>query len=183
MALYHVDVEKTLVGEFWTNRYVVSTTTLSNADEAADLIVSAERAFHREDITFTKVRTRTVAPGDDIYSSRPISAPGLLATSGPYLPLFNVARVDFIAEGGGRPSRKYYRMGICAGDMVVDFTLPNAILSALEGSLAALIGDLEANASPFVDVDGQALSDPTAYAAIAMRQLRKGSRRRTEPIL
>jgi len=183
MALYQVDVEKSFGGEFWTNRYVINSSTLENADEGADIIVARERIFHRESVQFTKVRTRTFVAGDDTYSSRPLSGSGEVPPSGALLPLFNVIRVDFPAEGGGRPSRKYYRIGICAGDMADDFIVNNTILSLTESGLAGMIAELAGNATPFVDVDGQELSDPTAFATIAMRQLRKGSRRRTEPIL
>lgn len=183
MPLYQIDVEKQFGGEFWTNRYIVNTSGLANADEAADIIVQRELEFHREGFTFTKVRTRTFAPGDEIYSSRPLGSDGQLPPSGPLLPLFNVVRVDFPAEGGGRPSRKYYRIGITAGDLANDFIVNNTILSIVEQSTAAMIAQLNANASPLVDVDGQILTDPTAFAQIGMRQLRKGSKRRTEPIL
>lgn len=183
MPLFAVDVEKTFAGEFWTNRYVVNTTSLANADEAADIIVTRERSFHRVDIEFTKVRTRTLAAGDDVYSSRPIGADGLLASNGPYLPLFNVVRCDFSVEGGGRPSRKYYRLGICAGDVLTNFNVANAIVSAVEAGTAGMIAELEANASPLVDVDAQVIVEPTAFSTIGMRQLRKGSKRRTTPIL
>jgi hypothetical protein len=183
MALYKVDVEKFKDGEYWTNRYILSSTTLENAVEGSDIIVEGERAFHRTGVAFTKVRVSSAVENDLVYSSRPLTNSGLLEDSGPYLPLFNVIRADFPVEGGGRPSRKYYRMGICAGDVVVDYQVSSSLVILMESELTAMLAALGGNASPLVDPQTQEIDGVAVFDRIAMRQLRKGSRRRTEPIL
>lgn len=183
MALYNIDIEKFMDGEYWTNRYIITSTTLPNAIEAADILVEGERSIHRTNVAFTKVRTSSAVENDAIYDSRPLTNSGLVEDNGPFLPLFNVIRVDFPVEGGGRPSRKYYRMGICAGDVVVNYRVSSSLVLGIEANLTSMLAELGGNASPMVDPQAQEVNAAAVFDRIAMRQLRKGSRRRTEPIL
>jgi hypothetical protein len=118
MALWNVDIEKLLEGEYWTNRYIVSALTLADAASIADDIVEAEKNIHRTVVLFTKVRTSDQTPNTDVYRVRSINEFGELAiVAGERLPLWNVLRVDF-STGSGRPSRKYLRLPIYEGDIV-----------------------------------------------------------------
>lgn len=184
MPLFKVDTEKSYGSEFWTNRYIIEAGSIENAQEGGLIIIEAEREFHRTFVNFTKLRVSTFTPNDDVFIVTPYSADGnLVPSSGGVLPLWNVVRVDLAVEGFGRPSRKFYRTGLMAGDVTLDFTITGDALNVVVPSVEAMIAELQSNASPLVDVDGQNIASSVSYGLIAMRQLRRGSRRRTEPIL
>lgn len=183
MALYQVDIEKQLGSEYWTNRYFVNSPTLAEADLAGMQIQNRERLFHRTAVTFTKRRVSDTVPNTSNFIVTPVFQPGELAKNGAFLPLFNVLRVDFSVVGSGRPSRKYYRMPLCAGDITSDFNIDSGITSAVQAHLVSLIATMDLDYSPIVDPDLQPWVAPAVYLAVAMRQLRRGTRRRTEPIL
>lgn len=176
MALFKVDIEKSRGTEFWTNRYVVDQANLADAFLLGEDIVAAERQFHPSEVTFTKYRASDLNPSTDQFITGPISLPGLLTPGNSILPLFNVIRVDF-AAGFGRPSRKFYR-GILYESNTESGTILGALLASISASLLPLV-----EGGNLVDVDGTPLSSVTPFSTIAMRQLRRGSRRRTTPII
>ena len=184
MPLFKVDTEKSYGSEFWTNRYIVEAGSIENAQEGGLIIIEQEREFHRTFINFTKLRVSTFTPNDDVFIITPYNADGnLVASSGGVLPLFNVMRVDLAVEGFGRPSRKFYRTGLMAGDVTLDFTVTGDAINTVVPAVEEMISQLQFNSSPLVDVDGQAITSAVSFGLIAMRQLRRGSRRRTEPVL
>jgi hypothetical protein len=178
MALWQVDIEKLLEGEYWTNRYIVSALNLADAASLGDDIVELEKNIHRTNVQFTKVRTSDFDPGTDVYRVRAINEFGeLAAVSGDMLPLWNVCRVDF-STGSGRPSRKYLRLPCYEGD-IVDGVFNSGFLATIGTSYAVPLLAL----TGFVDVDNQVFTEATVNPRMAMRQLRRGSRRRAAPIL
>lgn len=181
MALYQVDIEKQFNTEFWTNRYILNAPSLDAARESGILISISERAFHTNRAFFTTLRTRTLAENDGVFVNVPIGQAGLFASNTSYLPLFNVCRVDF-AVPTGRPSRKFYRLPVEEG-MVNDEVFSTDILDAITTNLVSLIGTLQAQGTPLVDPQGQEILAPTVYTKVAMRQLRRGSKRRARPVL
>jgi len=183
MPVFQIDVEKSFGSAFWTNRYFVTAASIENAHEGAAIILDREVQFHREDIVFTKYRTRTVTEGDDVFIITPVSVSGAQAPSGPYLPLFNVARVDISVAGFGRPSRKFYRIGLCAGDVIPGFGFDVSLRNLVASEMAQMITETNANASFLCDADVDLWDTPTVFTPIAMRQLRRGSKRSTEPVL
>lgn len=183
MPTFQVDIEKVRDGEFWTNRYFIDRGTLAIANLAAEDIVAGERTFHRTGITFSKMRVRTTTPGDDAFITTPLSGTGEVSPSGNYLPLFNVVRADFSIVQGGRPSRKYYRVGLCGGDVEPGYTFNSSYVNLILTALTDMMDAVAAGGSPILDPDNQSWEAATVFPQIGMRQLRKGSRRRTEPIL
>lgn len=177
MPIFKVDIEKQLGTEFWTNVYYVDTASLTDAHTVGAEIVVAERSIHRNDVLFTKYRTSDMVPGTDQFITEPLNVYGALAVASPHLALFNVLRVD-LGVGIGRPSRKYLRGVLLEGD--VSFNDIEA------GSLALFqtdyADDLEL-IEELVDIDGQPIIDCTVYPKVAMRQLRRGSRRSTTPVI
>lgn len=183
MPLFQIDVEKEAFGNFWTNRYFVTSTSIENAHEGAEVIWNFEAAIHREDITIVKARTRTTTVGDDVFIVEPLALPGGIPPSGAFMPLWNVVRVDIKVAGFGRPSRKFYRVGLCAGDQIPGFSIDASLVSIIQGEMDNLVPNTNAVGAFLCDADTDLWDIPTVFSTIAMRQLRRGSRRPTLPVL
>lgn len=179
MALYKIDIEKSFGTEFWTNVYYTDQGSITVAAEAMNAIAANERNIHSTEILFTKGRVSSVTEGDDQFLTVPYGSFGLRVAGGSRLPLFNVARVDISTLGLGRPSRKYYRLPLYESD-VDNGVIGTTLLELIEANVGDIASDIEINA---VDVDGQNWQVATAFPTIGMRQLRRGSRRRSTPVL
>lgn len=172
MNLWVVDVEKRLGEEYWTNVYHLNAPSLADAEVAALAIVGRERSMHRDNVSFTKVRVRPKllpAGGGTVVAT---GGTGQLSSTGQnILPLFNVARVDFLTSVG-RPSRKYFRLPIVAND-AVNGTLNATITGIINTYAAGMVGDAR-----FVDPQGQPFIGSFVDTRVAMRQLRRGAKRK-----
>ena len=180
MPLYQLDIEKSLGTETWTNVYHVNAGNLESCRDAIGLISVAEKTFHGTVVTFTRGRARTKIEGDDNYIIVPIGGQGA-RDLGQYLPLFNTFNVLWGAAQG-RPSRKYYRGPLSENDQaggVLQGTIATQINTALNG----LINNMPDIGCELVDVDGDVLLEASAQLVVGMRQLRRGSKRRLQPIL
>lgn len=180
MPLYTVDVQKVQGTEYWTNRYVISSATLGAAAIDAEPIIAAEQAIHTWNVRLDRYRVRPLAAGGDNYIIVPLGADGTYngGALASQLQLFNVVRADF-AVAEGRPSRKYYRVGLTES-MVAGPTLEETYRALVDAALETMRLDM---GGAFVDVDGQAINGATVFPATGMRQLRRGSRRRLTPII
>lgn len=103
---------------------------------------------------------------------------GAIGSTTVALPLFNVVRVDF-RTSSGRPSRKYLRILLVPADVAGS----GGILPSTVGYVTTDYSEPMALDTRFVDVDGEAFTGFTTYNMIAMRQLRRGSKRRLQPII
>lgn len=177
MPLWALDVEKSMGGEYWTNRYILETATLAEATAPAGQIVAAERAIHLDLVTFERYRISDQVPNTDNYVVVPLGSLGLVAAAGSeWLPLFNVVRVDF-SPASGRPSRKYLRLPLTDGQ-VVNGKLTTTHRGIFQDNYAAVVLAVGA----YVDVDGQDLVTAQVHPNVGMRQLRRGSKR-NQPVL
>lgn len=183
MPIFQVDIEKNYISEFWTNRYLLQAANIVDARSAGQLIVDAERTFHKSWITFTKYRTRTVVEGDDAFITTPLNIQGSWDVAGDAWPLFNVVRVDFTTQGLGRPSRKFYRCGLSDGNVNNGGVLAPDTVNLFLLSLSDLIEVLNSSTTLWVDPDNQIINSAVIYPQVGMRQLRRGSKRRATPIL
>ncbi len=178
MARWIIDVEKEVGGEHWTNVYNVLTSDLVSARAAADRIVTREKLVHTNAVNFTVYRVRpAIAPsgGGTVVA---IGGTGSLNDPSPRLPLFCVVRVDFRTLAG-RPSRKYLRCALSVANVAAHGLWVSSIVSTINSQYSApMAADLD-----FVDVDGQPFTGAVTFSAIYMRQLRRGSRKRTTPVL
>lgn len=173
MAVFQVDIEKRLVGERWTNRYFVDAETIAAAHVTANVIVDTERTVHGSAVEFVTVRTSTVTEGDNVYISEPLFGFGEVSLTA-YLPLFCVVRVLF-GGTGGRPYYKLYRG--CLEEA-------NVSGSVLEAGVTLAFVELCASLSGLITTGlGDTLATGVVDPRIAMRQLRRGRRRKTTPIL
>ncbi len=170
-----VDVEKLLQGEYWTNRYIVEAANLAAATAIGSSIAAIERAILYSPVLQTKFRVSDGLNNTDVYQIFNLNLLGLNAiNTNTLLPLFNVLRVDFNTAGGGRPSRKYLRG--CLAENVINFnTIDTPFLDFITANYVAPMIDLVG----FVDIDGQQITSGSPYPFVAMRQLRRGSKRKT----
>lgn len=166
-------------GETWTNRYL---TDMPVGDAGAQALATSLANIHRSimysNFTLTRVRHATLAEGDDQYRIYNINAAGQVAGAGlPMMPLWCVVRVDFPA-GLGRPSRKYLR-GCLAEGNIEGSTLNATTITLITGNYAEDIAAL----SNIVDPQGEDLETGVVNNFMAMRQLRRGSKRKGTPVL
>jgi len=178
MALFSLDVQKTFRGLFWTNRYILELTGISDGDTAAAAIIEAERAITIPDVDFTSYRISDMVVGTDIFRVVPVNESGERVILTQALPLFDVLRVDFGTDVG-RPSRKYLRGVLAEGDQENYGELIVGSLAEFQTNYA----DAVLAVTEYVDVDGQAFVSAAPFSRVAMRQLRRGSRKRTEPVI
>lgn len=180
MPLFVVDIQKRYVTEYWTNRYCVSAADLGAAETIATAIVACERAIHLSTVEFDKARVSDFNPATDTYSILTLGGVGGVAiSSNQMMPLFNCVRVDFNVSGGGRPSRKYLRGCLHHADMAAAFE----VTQARRDAVLLNYGTPMASQTGYVDVDGQEIIQAVVHRDVAMRQLRRGTRRRTEPVI
>lgn len=179
MPLFDVNIEKMYGSEFWTNRYVVQAADVTAAHAIGMAIYGYERSIHKFGVLFTKVRTSDRVIGTDVYVLTEPNTQGSVAVpAGSALPLFNCVRVDFGVESG-RPSRKYLRLPLFTSEVAAGDAVSNAVVTAVNTSYATPL----VNEVGFVDVDNQSIITGAAKTGIAMRQLRRGSKRRQQPVL
>lgn len=171
-TLWELVINKRIGTEEWANVYHLADGGEGGLNAAILAVIDLERSIHGTVVEFTTYVIRPF-PGPGEGTSVPIGQFGIAAIVD-YLPLFNVARVDFPAPFG-RPSRKYYRLpiaeatvsnGVWSGTFYADFT------SQLATKFAAI------PAGALVDVDGQVLSTPRLAVQVGMRQVRRGSKRK-----
>lgn len=179
MPLFQVDIQKThpASSRFWTNRYIVNAATLQAAASVAQQIRSVEAQVLLDAFGIDKIRTSDMVEGTDQFIIDDTLIVGNRPTTGEWLPLFCVARVDFSA-GSGRPSRKYLRGVLLEADQA------NGALTAAARTFINDNYSSDMLAIPeFVDVDGEAFITAGVNQNVGQRQLRRGSRRSTTPIL
>jgi hypothetical protein len=174
---YRVTVEKFMaaVGEYWTNVYWTETNDMAIAIAAGNDIVNAEKAIHSSLITITKFRV------DDGQANTEISDTTVLNVAGTWesnladlMPLFVVGRVDFKVVGGGRPSRKYLR-GVFIEQEATMASITAPAIARLQTYATAIA------AANVCDPQGQQVSSGAPFPAPAMRQLRRGSKKKVTP--
>lgn len=176
MPLFKLDIQKSYANETWTNRYLLNYGTLEAANTAAPQVLAAEQLFHPSFVLFTSYRVSDIVPNTDQFITTVVNQPGEVVEGSSVLPLFNTVRVD-LSVGAGRPSRKYYR-GI--------LTEANTENGALSAALITLVSNAWFDIISGVDVVDPQLTpivQGIVFPNIQMRQLRRGSRRRTEPII
>lgn len=177
MALFRITIEKYLASqaEYWTNVYWAEGTTLADAATVANAIYPLERMMYLPSVIITKYRVDDGQPNTDVFTTVPLNLPGTSGLTGDAMPLFVVARFDFQA-GSGRPSRKFYR-GVLTELWVDAFgAISSSGMSSLT-SWAQQIGDVPG----YVDVDGDAIIQGSAHPRAGIRQLRRGSKKKSTP--
>lgn len=174
---WQIDIQKRLGTEFWTNVWHVARSTQAAAQTAASAIVELERGLHTTDVEFTSYRVAPF-PGPAEGTIIPIGLTGVQNAVN-YIPLFNVMRVDFPAPTG-RPSRKYWRLPV-SEVMIENGVFTPAMVTAYQSNIDSYFAS--PGSAGLIDVDGQLLVSGRVIPSVGMRQLRRGSRRRLQPII
>lgn len=178
MGRYSVDSEKLLNNEYWSNRYIVEADNLTEAITIASVIRAIEQDCCTTEVTLTKYRVSTTAVGDDTYQIMSDNITGTKSIDSGRLPLFCRVRIDFNTVGGGRPSRKYWLPPLQESEVVNEMLETAARTFYNDNYLQPMLA-----VDGFVDVDGQLFNGGSVIPKVAMRQLRRGSKRKVLPII
>jgi hypothetical protein len=181
MPIYQIDIEKSFsptTGNtvYWTNVYHVNTADLASAITAGNSIVTLEKTIHANATTFTKMRTRNTSDLAQAGTITPLTGTGGRAATNP-LPLFNVFRIDF-GVSSGRPSRKYIRGPLGSGDSTNGAVTSTTVTTIQNSFIAPML-----NLNVVTDPQGQPWLNGTVWPYVGMRQLRRGSKRKTTPVI
>lgn len=164
----------------WTNRYFVRADNLEDAHASGLLIKEAERDFHKDDVRFTQVRTSDLVVGNDQFISSLLTDMGTAGSAAGFIPFWNCALTSLSAAGGGRPSRKYYRLPLVESE-INNGQMTTAVTALIDNALSALISDLTTAGTPLVDPDDQLLGSPATSTFIRLRQMDRRRRPVTAP--
>lgn len=172
-----IDIQKRVGTEYFTNRYLVSEGSVGAAVAHVAPLVDLEKQFFGTSVVFDKARVSDGVPGTDSYVIVPLTGTGGVTSGSNPTPLFNVMRVD-LGVGAGRPSRKYYRVYVTQGQQNgVNWT--TGFVETVQVNWNAMI----ASAVPLCDPQGQLIISATAFLPVGMRQVRRGSKKKNQPII
>lgn len=177
MPVFRLVIEKyhQTSAEYWVNRYFINAASMADATLASNGVVDAEKALYTSDVMITKSHIDDNVPNTINFETTIRNITGTRpSVAGDRMPLFNVARVDFSVAGGGRPSRKYLRS--------VLYELDASFTSIVAGVVTMLQTYADSVAASGVcDPQGQDFISGSPWKAPAMRQLRRGSKKKIVP--
>lgn len=177
MAIYQIDVQGVLGTEYFTNVWHVNASGYAQALGWADAIAEVTADQSHADVVIDKARVALYPLNGGQGTVRSYALQGGQGNYD-YLPLWNVVRIDY-QPALGRPSRKYMRFPVNEGVQV------KGVLSA--GQVAAyqagFVNGIGQQVTGLCDIHGQPFVDARVFATVGMRQLRRGSKRRTQPII
>jgi hypothetical protein len=182
MPVYQIDIEKTANNVnaqtvFWTNVYHVVAADQAAAVTIGNNIVTIEKTVHAANTTYTKMRVReatTPAPTGSIVT---LGGTGGRATPPDVMPMYCVARVDF-DKAVGRPCRKYLRIFVGESEQ-----LNGVLTTAAVTSLSTNYGVPLVALGTVCDNTGDLITLSRVITFVQMRQLRRGSKRVTSPVI
>ena len=177
MPQFQVDIQKVVGTEYFTNVYHLEAASLTDAQTMGFAIVDAEKLIHHENVLFDRMRVSAMPVSGGVFIATGLTGPGL--APGPAdVPLFVVARMEF-TTGFGRPGIKMYRGVLTEGDLVGLDALSTAFITFMSG----WVGDLIDAVPTLQKVNGEIFVGGSVSPTPGMRQLRRGSAKRTEPVI
>lgn len=176
-VIQEITIEKVFNGVYFVNRYLVSRGTPGAAVADVAPIVNMEKQFFGTGVSFTKARVSDGIPGTDSYIIVPLSGSGGVSSGSTQTPLFNTVRVD-LGVNAGRPSRKYYRVSVASGQAEGQ-NWSTGYQETVQVNWNAMI----ASDVPLCDPDGQLIINAAVLRPVQMRQVRRGSRKKMQPII
>jgi len=177
-GVYQIDIQKVLGSEYWTNRYHVTAGSFTEALAAGEEIAQAERAQTLSSVTFVSLRASVPGPENDSYQVQPLGYSGGIGGGSISMPLFVVVRVTF-SKGPGRPDVKYLK-AMANNDSLQDpFNYKDSVVTGINNGYVALVFAVEG----LCDAGGNSYVSASVDKRVGMRQLRRGSKKRDEPII
>ena len=180
MPIFRLQVFKQIAGSDreWSNTYLVSASSMAVAVDAATAIATAEAPLYLDNVTITRSRASDIVPGTDVFTTTTHGFVGSRGTGadGDWLPLFNTFRADLNVNGGGRPSRKYYRLPFLEVEQQAGFIVP-VTLSTLTGIVNDIIAAANDSGATLVDPDSQLITTAVGISRVQMRQLHRKRRK------
>lgn len=177
MPIFNIDIEKSYKGDFFTNRYQVLTDTIGAARALVPQFVEAERRCSLVVVLFTKARTSDLDPDTDNYFSDPINQFGMITGIDDALPSFCRVRVDFGTADGGRPCRKFILPPIAESGQN-----SGTLLGGYVGAFQEQYVDRILAIGEYCDPGGSPIVSGSVFPFVAMRQLRRASKRKNPVI-
>lgn len=173
--VWQIVIQKQFQTEYFVNDYHVIAASFAEALDYANDIVAAEKAIFRQSVAFVNMRIKqavAVTQGTVV----PIGGTGSQPVA-TYLPLYVTARVDF-SPAVGRPGRKYLRLPVVSQGTDGQNLTSAAITSIVDNYLNPILG-LGVVCKPNADI----FVSGGVFAPLQMRQIRRGSKRRLQPII
>jgi hypothetical protein len=176
MAVFQVDIQTDFYQEFITNRYFVQATNIAAAAGEGQLLAALHAKLLPPSVKIDTIRASTLAVGDELFYTVPVNIPGTRAATSQTMPPFCRYRIDF-SIGYRRPLRKY---------LIIPFEEDSEGSSFTSAAVARVNADYInplLNLGTVVSREGLAVLGATLNSIIGMRQLRRGSKRRAQPII
>lgn len=168
---HRVEIVKAIGTEEWANDYMCNVADLDAAVAFGNALVTAEKAFHYNNVSFLRLRAATVAVNDRRFRVVTLTGTGSrAATAATQLPLFNTARVD-ITTTDSDPLRKYYRLPLEEAE-VTNAVIEGTTRTLIDNQLAAALAN-PAVAGRWVSGKGNVAVQAFTQGRVAMRQLKR----------
>lgn len=173
MAVFQIDIQQNIGTEQWTNVYHADGADMEAILTALfPLLLTQHRAAHYENVTINKALVRPFPLVSGSYTELPLNVNGTREGLTD-LPLFNVARILFVAFAG-KAGVKMYRGALNEGGIEALGNLTAAERAFWEDwgtdTLAAL--------PSLCKEDGTRFADINPSPRVGMRQLRRGSKKK-----
>lgn len=173
-----LDTQKIINGQYWTNRYLLDLDGPESVSDAMILsVVASEKVIHSSAVGFVSARVSDDVIGTDNFRIFPLSGVGTQPVTGGTLPGWMTTRVDF-GISFGRPCRKYYRSYV--GEVAID---GHVWIAEYVASIQTTLTDLLALIPTFCDPQGNHWQSVITKTEAQMRQLRRGSRKKENPVI
>lgn len=175
---YRITIQKFTAGYglYWTNRYLTTISNMADAKGVMDRLVAAERVLYTSGTVITNGRVDDNVEDTDEYATTAYNLPGTrAAVATDFIAPWVVGRVVFSVADLGRPLQKYIRMFVSEGDTAGPFALSSAAMAILNQYATAVV------AEPICDPAGNLVVAGAAFPNVAMRQLRRGKKKKDTP--
>lgn len=173
-----VDIQKVRSAMYWTNRYLL------DVDDPGDVslamvteIAEREQNFHASTVTIISARVSDMVEGTDNFYIYPLNLVGSQSDGGEPVAGFITLRVDF-GVGPGRPCRKYYRTYV--GE---DKTTGGSWAATHVAAVQTVMTNMIALIPTLCDPQGNHWVNAAVKSNLQMRQLRRGTRKKLEPVI
>ena len=176
MPVLQLDIEQKYSADYISNRYWILATDIPDGLSKGLVIANLHRTLFTSGFVVSGIRVSTPLEGDNLFGTMPLNLPGTRSTSGSPMPPWNRFRVDF-QHGFKRPLRKFL-IAPQTGDISGDSFQSATIAYVNENYCVPIVG-LEY----VVDRSGALVESASLNPVVGMRQLRRGSKRKTTPII